>query len=105
MKISEEEKYRIAKERVNKLKGFYWHLAIYIVINSYILTNIYISKGYTGEGFWHWTSFITLFFWGIGLLFHAWGVFGPRFLFSKKWEEKQIEKYLAKEDAERKQWE
>ena len=101
----QNERYKYAKERVKRLKGFYWHLAIFIIINSYILVNIYISSSYNNEEFWNWATFTTLFFWGIGMARHAWKVFGIQFFFSKRWEEEQIEKYIKEEEFERQKWE
>lgn len=48
-------------------------------------------------------NFYTIFFWGIGLVFHAWGVFGKGLLFSKDWEARKIKEFM-KEDQYNK-WE
>ena len=40
MEKFDKEKYNRAKKRVDELKGFYIHLAIYVVINTFILINI-----------------------------------------------------------------
>tara|TARA_B110000211_G_scaffold181902_1_gene205873 strand:+ start:436 stop:567 length:132 start_codon:yes stop_codon:yes gene_type:complete len=32
----EEQKYIRAKKRVQELKGYYWHLAVYIAINLFL---------------------------------------------------------------------
>lgn len=88
-----ETKLERAKKRVEQIKGFYIHFGIYILINCFILINIYLNT----YNFWQWQYFITLFAWGIGVVFHAAKVFGFRLLFSKNWEEKQIQKYLDKD--------
>jgi energy-coupling factor transporter transmembrane protein EcfT len=98
--MEKSEKYNKAKERVTQLKGFYSHLAAYVVINSFILVNIFIRNQARGETFWQWPTFVTLFFWGIGLLFHAWHTFGTNVFLSKQWEQKQIEKYVEKDRKE-----
>ncbi|MCK5638887.1 MAG: 2TM domain-containing protein, partial [Flavobacteriaceae bacterium] len=41
--------------------------------------------------------FTTAFFWGIGLMFHAYGVFGKNLLFSKDWEERKIKEIIEKD--------
>lgn len=93
----EEEKYKRAKKRIEELKGFYVHLAIYVVINTFLLVNIYIrSLGEPGD-FWEFSHFFTLIFWGIGLAFHAAHTFKLNPLFGKKWEERQIRKYMDKD--------
>ncbi|OPY40387.1 MAG: hypothetical protein A4E42_02147 [Methanoregulaceae archaeon PtaU1.Bin222] len=80
-----------AKRRVEELKGFYSHLAVFLVINGIlILINIV-----TSPGSW-WFYWVTIF-WGIGLAFHASSVFGGRRLFSREWEEKKIQQYIDEE--------
>lgn len=95
----DEEAYLRAKKRVDKIVGFYWHLAVYIVVNLFIIgLNIY----YTGTDFFNFGTFSTAIFWGIGLLFHCMSVYGPNFIFGKNWENRQIAKYM-KDDKNR--WE
>ncbi|MCM5663671.1 2TM domain-containing protein [Galbibacter mesophilus] len=91
-------KYLAAKKRVEELKGFYWHLAIYVAVNGFIFVHFFMSTLRTGESFWQWTNFLTAVFWGIGLLFHALHTFGWGRFFSKEWENRQIEKYMAEEE-------
>jgi hypothetical protein len=100
---SNQDKYARAKKRVDEIKGFYIHASIYTVINSFILVNIFIQSGYNGQGFWQIEHFFTLFFWGIGLSFHALKVFRLNPFFNKDWEKRQIQKYIEKdrEDAEK----
>ncbi|NAY90556.1 hypothetical protein GTQ34_01380 [Muricauda sp. JGD-17] len=86
----EQNKLERAKKRVDEIKGFYVHLSIYIVINAFVLVNIYLNT----DRFWQWPHFVTLFGWGIGLALHASKTFGFNPLFGKKWEERQIQKYI-----------
>ena len=62
MDIENNNKLERAKKRVEKIKGFYIHLAVYIVINSFILVNVYISTMAEGESFWQFPTFFTLIF-------------------------------------------
>ncbi|UCD60900.1 MAG: 2TM domain-containing protein [Flavobacteriaceae bacterium] len=103
MEAENQNKLERAKKRVEEIKGFYIHLAVYVVINSFILVNIYIRTMGEGETFWKFSSFFTLLFWGIGLAFHWAHVFNFNPLFGKKWEERQIQKYIEKDkrDAEK----
>jgi len=94
-----EEAYIRAKKKVEKIVGFYWHLASYVIVNIFIIVMI---ARHSGEGFWSFGTFSTAFFWGIGLAFHAIGVFGKNFLFKKEWEERKIAEYMEKD---RKRWE
>jgi len=87
------DKLKRAKKRVDQIKGFYIHFSIYIIINAFILINIYLNT----NDFWFWGHFTTLISWGIGVAFHAAKVFGFNLLFSKSWEEKQIKKYMDKD--------
>lgn len=89
-----EEAYIRAKKKLDKLVGFYWHLAVYIVVNLFLI--ILIGSN-SSEGFWHFGTFATPFFWGIGLFFHFLGVFGPGLMFGKNWEERKIQEYMDKD--------
>ncbi|XLS28000.1 2TM domain-containing protein [Flavobacteriaceae bacterium M23B6Z8] len=89
--------YEKARERVKKIKGYYVHIAIFIVINSFILVNAYIRSTYVEESFWQWSTFTTLIIWGIGLGFHTYGVFGQQLLFSKEWEERKLKQFMEED--------
>ncbi len=93
----ETEKFKRAKKRVEELKGFYIHLTVYLVINSFIVVNILIRSWSGGDAFWQFGTFFTPFFWGIGLAFHGFKVFDYNPILGKKWEERQIKKYIEKD--------
>lgn len=95
IKDKSEIKYLEAKKRVKKLKGFYTHLTIYILVNLLIVF-INIQDLKPGESYFRWENFITLFFWGIGLLAHAMSVFVPQFVLGKNWEERKIQELMEK---------
>ena len=97
--FEKEESYLRAKKKLDKLVGFYWHLAVYIVVNLFLIIIIAVNKD-EGESIWNFGTFATAFFWGIGLLFHFLGVFGPGFMFGKNWEEKKIKEYMDKDKEE-----
>lgn len=96
-KFKNEEAYIRAKERLDKLVGFYWHLAVYIVINVLI---IIIISVYSGRNFWNFGVWATAIFWGIGLLFHFLSLFGPNFIFGKNWEKRKIKEFMEKDKHE-----
>jgi len=100
------EKKERAKKRVEELKGFYWHLIIYIAVNTFISVNKVIRNLDNGETFNEAFFDLGTFFiwgaWGIGLLYHALKVYGIR-IFGKEWEERQIRKYM-KEDEQQNGW-
>lgn len=100
MEDTGHDKLKRVKKRVEEMKGFYVHLAVYIVINMFILVNIYLSTSKDGESFWQIGHFATTFFWGLGVVFHATHVFSLNPFLSKGWEEKQIKKYIEKQKKE-----
>jgi 2TM domain len=96
------EAYEMAQKKVKKLKNFYIHLIVYILVNAYILIKNY-SNLIEGERFFSFETFSTAFFWGIGLVAHAFSVFVPYFVLGKEWEEKKINEYMNNE--KNKKWE
>lgn len=98
--IAEEQKYMRAKRRVATIKGFYIHLFIYILINMFILVNIYLGQDAGDRSFWRWEHFSVLIFWGVGLGLHAARVFAVPTFMGPKWEERQIQKYIERDERE-----
>lgn len=88
-----EEEYRHAKEGVEELQGFYWNLASYIIINTF-LTILDIRQ----DGVYNW-AYWPLIGWGIGLTFHAINVFG--IFNSSGWKNKMIQRELEKRKNEK----
>ena len=96
-----------AQKRVNEIKGFYTHLAVYIAVNSILLmaknefTFMVINdRAFNGIDFlaWiNWNTYGTLIFWGIGLGVHALSVFVKNPFLGKAWEQRQIKKYMERE--------
>ena len=88
--MSDEEIYKLARERVNEKKGFFTHFAVYIVVNILLV----VIWAFTGRGF-PWFVF-PLGGWGIGVIFHFLGVF----VFSKQgttdWERREMEKEVER---------
>jgi len=95
----EEQKYLRAKKRVKAIKGFYVHFTVYLAVNAFILISAAFSTG-EWKVFWEWQTFSTTLFWGIGIVFHAFNVFGMSFLLGKGWEEKKIKEIMDKEKKE-----
>lgn len=80
-----------AKEKVEKIKGFYYHLTIYLVFVPF-----FIWLNYLGTDF-PWAIF-PIFGWGLGVLGHAAETFSWNFLFGKGWEERKIKEYMDREE-------
>ncbi|MBA4153979.1 2TM domain-containing protein [Flavobacterium sp.] len=93
MKYNENTAYLRAKDRVEKLKGFYGNLISYcVVIPVLIIVNLNTSKFQ-----WFWFPMLG---WGMGLTFHALETFG----YGKSWEERKIQEILEKEDKQKNKW-
>ncbi|GGG58643.1 2TM domain-containing protein [Bizionia arctica] len=90
-----------ARKRVKKIKGFYSHLLVYVVINIMIVI-INIQDLQPGESYFQYKNFFTLFFWGIGLAIHGLSVFLPDFISGSNWEERKIKQLM---DSDKKHWE
>lgn len=102
------ESFEIAYRKVKRIKGFYSHLKVYIIVNAIIiissLNRIYIGNHFEIRGFNNWEIYSTAFYWGIALAIHAFTVFGPDIFFSRDWEQKKIQKYMNKEHANTNKW-
>ena len=92
----ETNAYDMAYKKVKMLKGFYTHLAVYLLINA-VIVGLNISELKPGESYFQYHNFITAFFWGIGLVAHGLSVFMPYFVFGKNWEERKIKELMEKE--------
>ena len=80
----------LAFNQVRKLKGFYIHLAQYVLVVA-LLT---VINALTTPNHW-WVQWVVMG-WGIGVFFH-WLQISERFgLFGSKWEKEQVEKRLGR---------
>jgi len=92
----ENQKYIRVQKKVKAIKGFYVHLFVYLGVNAFII----LARVISGEGvglLLDWSSYGTLFFWGIGLAFHAFGVFGMDFILGKNWEDRKIKELMDRD--------
>ena len=94
---SPDTSYDLAYKRVKRIKGFYIHLLVYILINAFIMISSYNQNWTNDENFWQWQNFNTVLFWGIGLLAHGMSVFGSTMFFGRNWEEKKIQELMDKD--------
>jgi hypothetical protein len=95
----EEERYNIAKNRVEEIKGFYGNLIGYVVVNIGLLI---LNVMTTPKHLWF---FWPLLWWGIGVLFHGLKVFNYMPFFSRDWEEKKIKEFMKNEKSNKNTWE
>jgi len=80
----------LAFNQVRKLKGFYIHLAQYVLVVALLA----VINALTTPNHW-WVQWVVMG-WGIGVFFH-WLQISERFgLFGSKWEKEQVEKRLGR---------
>jgi len=93
-----------AKKRVKELKGFYTHLMVYVMINTMLTVIKIVGTSFYGDTFmgplWHFSTFASWLFWGMGLSFHAIKVFKMNPFFNKDWEDQQIQRYMEEDRKE-----
>ena len=87
-----EKKYKLAKKRVEKLKGFYIHLVIYI-----LFAPVFIYLNYISNAGFPWALF-PIVGWGIGVMGHAAETFNYNPFFGKDWEERKIHELMDKDE-------
>lgn len=100
--------YERAKNRVKDIKGFYGHLAVYLIV---IITVLFLAPGNArfipiSNAFFEdvnflnwidWNTYGTPIFWGIALFIHGLNVFVKNPFLGKSWEERQIQKYMKQD--------
>ncbi|MDX1332487.1 MAG: 2TM domain-containing protein [Robiginitalea sp.] len=94
---NKNEKLKRARKRVEQLKGFYVHLAVYVGVNLLIAGSMVIRSGWGTEPIQIWAILSTPVFWGIGLGIHALNVFGINGILGRRWEERQIRKFMEED--------
>jgi len=100
-KFSNDEQYRAAYKKVKRIRDFYSHLQIYLVVNVLIiffdLNRDFIGTSFNTKDLFEWSTYSTAFFWGIGLLAHGISVFGKDVFLGDNWEAKKIQEIMNKE--------
>ncbi len=87
-----EKRYRMAKKRVEKLKGFYIHFGIYLLcVPGFIYLNFLSNAGFP------WALF-PIIGWGIGVASHASETFNYNPFFGKNWEERKIRELMDNDE-------
>lgn len=86
----EKARYERARARVHKIKEFYGHLVVYIIVNVGLIIINLVTSSYP---WFIWP----LLGWGIGLTMHGFNVFGVFGFFGPEWEENKIKELMAKD--------
>lgn len=82
-------KLRQASKRVRRIKGFYGHFTSWAVFSAFF---IFINLWTDPREFW---AIFPIVSWGVGLIFHAVGVFGLPGM-SADWEQRMLERELER---------
>jgi hypothetical protein len=89
--VTEFEEYQKARDRVQEVKGFYAHAAMYLLANvALAVLNLATLAKNDGIIWFVWP----LVGWGIALAVHALSVFGIGRFLGKDWEQRQIQQEL-----------
>lgn len=99
---TQEQRFILAKQRVEKISKFYKHLATYVIINIF-LSAIFIAGDINDgdtfyEAFSDYHNYKVWLFWGIGIVFQALNTFGLSLFMNKDWEERKIQKYMDEQN-------
>ncbi|HET8838232.1 MAG TPA: 2TM domain-containing protein [Flavobacteriaceae bacterium] len=92
MENKEYLKLKRAKEKVEKIKGFYGNITSYIIIIPFLAFVNYFTSGFE----FPWVLF-PMVGWGIGILFHYMDTFGHSIFLGKNWEERKMREFLEEE--------
>ena len=90
----EQLAYEKAAKRVEELKGFYGNLISYCIFIPFL---IFINLKTAPNYHWFWWPLLG---WGIGVISHGIKTFG----IGTDWEERQIKKYMEKEEENARKW-
>ena len=100
MKNKDYKKFEKAQRKIVQIKSFYNHAAVFVIINAILLfskekmsTALFGEDALVHPNAMNWIEW-NIYIWGAGLLLHALYVFGKVPFFIKKWEDRQINKYM-----------
>ncbi len=89
-----------AEKRVKELKGYYSHIIIFVIVNGmlYLLQtgvlNSFLPEAFPKESYYYDWITSNILIWGLILLVHTLILLRHKFTFFKKWEDRQIQKYI-----------
>lgn len=96
--FTKEQRYILAKKRVEKVSKFYKHLAVYVVVNIFLTAVFIIGDLNDGDTFkqavFNYHNYKIWLFWGLGILYQALNVLGVNMIFNKSWEERKIKEFM-----------
>ncbi|MBW8243935.1 2TM domain-containing protein [Muricauda oceani] len=89
-----------AEKRVKELKGYYRHIIVFIVINGFLYLlkvgalNSFLPDTFPRESYYYDWINANILIWAVILVVHTLILQRHKFTFFKKWEERQIQKYM-----------
>lgn len=87
--MTQDERYERARKRVKALREFYTGLAVYVAVMIILTIVDYSDRG-------NWWVYWPAMGWGIGIVLHAFRVFGP----GAKWEERKIKELMERDESQ-----
>ncbi len=87
--MDDQTRYEHARKRVQALKGFYAHLAVYAIVNTFMLVINLLTSPHALWFYW------PLLGWGIGIAMHAAAVLGTG-TWGKDWEARKVKELMDK---------
>jgi hypothetical protein len=96
--LNDEDKYYLAKKKVENIKGFYGNLTSFVGVNIVL---IFINLYTTPNNLWFYWP---LMWWGVGVVFHGLKVFEVFPVLGKDWEERKIKELMEKEKEGKNKW-
>jgi hypothetical protein len=96
--FTKEQQYVLARKRVVKIRKFYKHFTIYVVVNVFLSALFIIGDTNRGDTFMQAVldghNYKIWVYWGFGIIFQALNTFGVHLFFSKNWEERKVKQYM-----------
>jgi hypothetical protein len=92
MKSVDKKSLAYAQKKVARIKDFYRHLFLFLIINVLVLGVVWLLDWYL----WYTFIFFTCV-WGMSIVIQALFAYGYNPLMGKNWEQRQLEKILEEE--------
>jgi hypothetical protein len=93
--VEQSPEYQAARRQVQRLRGFYAHLAVYLAVNAGLLViNLFTAP----ERLW---VMGPLAGWGIGVVIHGAAVFLRGRFFGNEWEDRKVRELLQRQQQSR----
>jgi len=102
--FNEQQRLERARKKVQAIIGFYKHFVVYLAVNIIALAYSWFTLE-EAEEFFTFSNFSMTLFWGIGIVFHAAGVFGKNIFLGSNWEDRKIREIMEKEQSKGTKWE